>query len=97
MRWIWLVPRPVSGMQPIRAMVKRVHAVELAPAGKQPVTERRDPARQARFQGRRIRLDGQCSSGAHLLKRADPGDLFITPQPGVVIQNRAGGGHAPGQ
>jgi hypothetical protein len=28
-------------------MVKGVHAVELAPAGKQPVTERRDPARQA--------------------------------------------------
>jgi hypothetical protein len=47
--------RPVPGMQRIRAMVKGVHAVELAPGGKRPVPGRRDPARQARFQGRRIR------------------------------------------
>jgi hypothetical protein len=47
--------RPVPGMQPIRAMVKGVHAVELAPGGKRPVTEHRDLARQARSQGRRIR------------------------------------------
>jgi hypothetical protein len=47
--------RPAPGMQPIRAMVKGVHAVELAPGGKRPVTGRRGPARQARFQERRIR------------------------------------------
>jgi hypothetical protein len=41
--------------QRIRAMVKGVHAAELTPDGKRPVTERRGPARQARFQGRRIR------------------------------------------
>jgi hypothetical protein len=40
------------------AMVKGVHAVELAPGGKRPVTERRGPARQARIQARRIRLIG---------------------------------------
>jgi hypothetical protein len=36
-------------------MVKGVHAVELAPGGKRPVTGRRGPASQARFQERRIR------------------------------------------
>jgi len=36
-------------------MVKGVHIAKLAPGGKWPVTERRGPARQAWFQGRRIR------------------------------------------
>ena len=35
--------RPVPGMQRISAMVKGVHAVELVPDGKRPVTERRGP------------------------------------------------------